>query len=51
MVWQYLKSTASWLFTQLFIQAHIKENINAPGHWPLCGEFTSDKWIPLTNGQ
>ena len=24
---------------QPFIQAHIKENIKAPRHWPLCGEF------------
>ena len=22
------------------IQAQIKENIKAPHHWPLCGEFT-----------
>ena len=20
-------------------------------HWPLCGEFTVDRWIPRTNGQ
>ena len=24
----------------------IKENIKAPRHWPLWGEFTSDRWIP-----
>ena len=41
--------TASELFTQLFIQVQIKENINAPRHWPLCGEFTGDRWIPRTN--
>ena len=35
-----LKSLASRLFTQSFIQAQIKENIKAPRHWPLCGEFT-----------
>ena len=29
----------------------IKENIKAPRHWPLCGEFTSDRWIPSINGQ
>ena len=81
------KSTASWLFTQSFIRAQIKENIKAPRHWPLCGEttgtgefpaqrarnaenvsiwwrhhvsalltllcgeFTGQRWIPLTNGQ
>ena len=31
------QSTASPLFAQPFIQAHIKENIKAPRHWPLCG--------------
>ena len=40
-----LKSTASRLFTQPFIQARIKEGIKAPRHWPLCGEFTGDRWI------
>ena len=25
-------------------------NIKAPRHWPLCGEFTGDRWIPRTNG-
>ena len=29
----------------------IKENIKAPRHWPLCGEFTRNRWIPRTNGQ
>ena len=29
-----------------FIQTTIKENIKAPRHWPLCGEFTRDWWIP-----
>ena len=29
------------------IQAQITENIKAPRHWPLCGEFTGDQWIPL----
>ena len=46
-----LKSPASRLFTQSFIQMQIKENIKAPRHWPLCGEFTVDRWIPRTNGQ
>ena len=41
-----LKSPASRLFTQLFIRAHIKENIKAPRHWPLCGEFIVDRWSP-----
>ena len=36
---------------QLCIQAQIKENIKAPRHWPLWGEFTGDRWIPRTKGQ
>ena len=39
-----LKSPASRLFTQPFVQAQIKENIKAPHHWPLCGEFTGHRW-------
>ena len=39
-----LKSPASRLFTQSFIQ--IKENIKAPRHWPLCGEFTGTGEFP-----
>ena len=46
-----LKSPASRLFTQSFIQTQIKENIKAPRHWPLCGEFTGGRWIPRTKGQ
>ena len=34
-----------------FIQAQAKENIKASRHWPLCGEFTGDRWIPRTKGQ
>ena len=37
--------------SQAFIQAQIKENIKAPRHWPLCGEFTGGRWIPRTNDQ
>ena len=48
--WRF-KSPASQLFTQQFIQEQIKESIKAPRHWPLCGEFTDDRWIPRTNGQ
>ena len=36
-------SSASRLFTKPFIQAQIKENIKAPHHWPLYGEFTGDR--------
>ena len=41
-----LKSPASRLFTQPFIQTQIKENIKAPCHWPLCGEFTETGEFP-----
>ena len=43
--------TSLMIVTQLFIQAKIKENIKAPRHWPLLGEFTGDQWIPRTKGQ
>ena len=46
-----LKSPASRLFTQPFIQAQIKETIKAPHHWSLWGDFTGDQWILHTNGQ
>ena len=46
-----LKSPASRLFIQPFIQTQIKENTIAPRHWPLCGEFTGDRWIPRAKGQ
>ena len=41
-----LKSPASQLCTESFIQAQIKENIKAPRHWPLCGEFTGTGEFP-----
>ena len=41
----------SWLFTQPFAQAQIKENIKTPRYWPLCREFTGDQWIPQTKVQ
>ena len=31
--------------------AQVKENIKAPRHWPLWGEFTGYRWIPHTKGQ
>ena len=39
------------IFAQPCVQAQIKKNIKAPRHWPLLGESTGDRWIPLTNGQ
>ena len=41
-----LKSPASRLFTQSFIQTQIKENVKAPRHWPFCGEFTGTGEFP-----
>ena len=38
------------LINRLF-KAQIRETIKAPRHWPLCGEFTGDWWIPRTKGQ
>ena len=34
-----------------WFQAQIKENIKPSRHWPLCGELTGDRWIPITKGQ
>ena len=28
------------------VYSDAEENIKAPRHWPLCGEFTRDQWIP-----
>ena len=33
------------------IQVQINENIKAPRHWPLWGEFTGHRRIPRTKGQ
>ena len=51
----HLKSTASRVFTQAFVQAQMKVNIKAPRHWPLWGrggggggEFTGEQCIPRT---
>ena len=38
-----IKSPAPPLLTQPFIRVQIKENIKAPRHWPLCGEFTGER--------
>ena len=39
------------LLNNLFRQAQIKENVKALRYWPLCGEFTGNRWIPHTKGQ
>ena len=46
-----MDAMASQITCVLIVQAQIKENINAPRHLPLWGEFTGDRWIPLTKGQ
>ena len=38
--------TSLGLLIQPFIQVQIKQNIKVLHHWPLCGEFTGDRWIP-----
>ena len=43
-----MSAMACRLFTQPFIQVQLKENIKAPRHWPLWGEFPGDRWIPST---
>ena len=43
--------TSLTIVYSIVIQTQIKENIKAPRHWPLCGEFTCHRWIPRTNGQ
>ena len=37
------------LLNRLF--RHRSKKTSAPPHWPLCGEFTGDRWIPRTNDQ
>ena len=36
---------------QSFVQAQIRENIKTRCCWPLWGEYTGDRWIPLTKDQ
>ena len=46
-----LKSLVFRLFTQPCVQVQIKENIKVPRHWPLWGDFNSNRWIPRTKDQ
>ena len=46
--WWRLESPASRLFTQTFVQAQIKQNINVPRHWLLLEQFIGDRWNPRT---
>ena len=40
------QASASNPVMQAFVKTQIKENINAPRHWPLWGEFPGDRWFP-----
>ena len=42
--------SAKWNFT-IDLHSQIKENIKAPRHRPLWGEFTGHRWIPRTKDQ
>ena len=43
--------TSFTIFFTMFIQAQMTENLKAPRHWLLWGEFTGDRRIPRTKGQ
>ena len=45
------QTTSLTIVYSTFIQAQFKENIKAPRHCPLCGEFIGDRLIPRTKGQ
>ena len=39
------------VYSAIYSGANQRKKIKAPRDWPLCGKFTSDRWIPRTNGQ
>ena len=39
------------VYPSVYSRRRSKENIKAPRHWSLWGEFTGDRWIPRTKGQ
>ena len=39
------------VYSTVYSGTYIKENIKAPRHWPLWGEFTGGRWILRTKGQ
>ena len=39
------------VYSSVYSVADKKKNIKFPRHWPLCREFTGDRWIPRINGQ
>ena len=44
-------TSLSTVYSTIYSDTDQRKNIKAPRHWPLCGEFTGDRWIPRTNGQ
>ena len=40
-----------WTVCSVVVQAHIKENIKAPRHWPVGRQSTGDRWIFLAKSQ
>ena len=46
---RHIKSPSFQLFTQPFVQPHIKENIKSPRHWPLWGESIGHRFHLLTS--
>ena len=39
------------VYLTVYSGADQRKHHKAPRHWPLCGEFTGDQWIPRTNGK
>ena len=46
-----IRSLASRLCAQAFVQAQIKETIKGPRYWPSWGKSTGDRWFLFTKGQ
>ena len=45
------KATQISSLTIVYSTVYSGENNKAPRQWPLCGDFTGDRWTPRTNGQ
>ena len=39
------------VYATVYSRRRSKKDITAPRHWPLCREFTSNRWNPRTKGQ
>ena len=42
---------ASQITSLTIVYSTVYSEADQRKHWPLCGEFTGDRWIPRTNGQ